>query len=248
MITLPILEGILEKAKRYGDLTAPKDETKAEFEKRLKPLKPTLKECEEDLVKLAATLKKVVPDTADDSKRAALKTAAMGIFKDSKLQRIGERITKYIDLINVATQMDVTQIMLAHLKEEKGVVGDQLMQLSQEIKNSNVTVQVQQVQDTLGQVVKTGGQNQAVVEELLITIMVQLQKLVRPVEPVTEAREPTENIPFPLGVKDFVPRKTIMRKMRALLLPSHIGQRKTPPTVVLKGMGGQGESATTFRT
>lgn len=253
-VTLPLLKQILETAGKHGERTPTDNKTKAAFEERLKVLNQVIKECEKDMIKLDDIIKKVVPKK-DAGKRQKIAVAVIGIRQDSRLTRVMGRVKNYVEIIKESTDTDTSVFMVDLMKNvnqkmaESGQVEEVkvvLTQISDQIKKQpeQAKAQFDEVKAILHQMEQRQSEDQPAIKDMLNTILLHVQSNADLSAKVIEQfKEPVENIPT-RAVKDFVPRHQLSWEIERLLSPSEIERPATPPTVVLLGMGGQGDLIT----
>lgn len=241
---LPSLMETLNRAKENAQTKVDESEADDALEDRNKVLLNIIERCNQEMEKLQKIVTSVIPKANDSKARRAwlgLKT----MNKDSKMDRIRDRLKEYVATISNHQQAYNTSLLIAHVKDQRRKQPEMLLLLTQ-IHQLLQTRQTDHLQHDEIRTLLTRGQPTQVIMDKLEALSAQIQKnaevAMPPSEPIKEASKDVNsgfnNIPVARQVKKFVRRDRISLKIEDKFADS----ANTKRTVVLQGMGGNGKS------
>lgn len=248
---LPSLTETLKQAEKNAKAKVDESETDDALEARNKALLDIIEKCKHEMAKLQSIVTSVIPK-ADDSKARRAWLGLMTINKDSKMDRIRDRLQEYVGTISNHQQAYSTSLLIAHVRDQRKIQPEMMMLLTR-IDQRLQTPQTGHVQfEELRTLIITQSQqltqsqqpNQVIVDKLE-AIFAQIQKnaeaAMPPPEPIKEAGKDVNsgfsNIPLKRQVEKFVRRDRISLKIE----DKFADPANTKRTVVLQGMGGNGK-------
>ena len=261
LIVLPILTKIVALAEQNAAKRLTKDETDDAIKDRNTALLSTTEACSKELGKLNKILEEVLPKEKE-SHFAKIGKGIKVIMRDGRMEKISDRLSHYTQTIlnyqamqmhgrqadhmgnmEQAAQEMAKAVQIDGVSTQLDGMRQAMDQLKQEMQNHPSNARIDAIMNVLLRIDNNYDKERPmqIPMDMVQAFMAEIQKnfIERAKE---EDKKPIENIP---PQTSFVPRPALQDQIQSLLSPSRPRSTTSAPTVVLRGMAGQGESHTT---